>query len=96
MSRIRIPVDELTDTMDALKDIRERIDKTARLYKVGTEDDVGDSGLVSGVDGFDSAWVAGHERVQDNVDTFKETSQGIIDNFRDTDDKAAKALDDPS
>ncbi|NLU66428.1 hypothetical protein [Streptomyces sp. HNM0574] len=96
MSRIRIPVDELTDTIDALKEIRDRIDNTARLYKVGTEDDVGDSGLVSGVDNFDKAWVAGHEKVQENVDTFKETSQGIIDSFTETDNEAGKALDDPA
>lgn len=96
MSRIRIPVDELTDTIDALKEIRERIDKTARLYKVGTEEDVGDSGLITGVDDFDKAWVAGHERVQENVDTFSETAQGIIDNFTETDNESAKELDEPA
>ncbi|MDQ8703442.1 hypothetical protein RCO28_13230 [Streptomyces sp. LHD-70] len=93
MSRIHIPVDELTDTMDALKDIRERIEKTAKLGNVGSDEDVGDSGLISAVNGFDGAWSAGHERVKENVDTFKETAQGIVDNFTDTDNKAAKALD---
>jgi hypothetical protein len=96
MTRIRIPVDELTDTMDGLKDIRERIDKTARLYQVGTPEDVGDTDLATGVDNFDKAWVAGHERVQENVDTFKEASQGIVDNFTDTDNEAAKAMDEPA
>ncbi|MDI3405753.1 hypothetical protein [Streptomyces cavernicola] len=93
MSRIHIPVGELTDTMDALKDIRERIDRTAKLGNVGSEDDVGDSGLASAVNGFDSAWSAGHERVQENVDTFKEAAQGIVDNFTGTDEEAGKALD---
>ncbi len=93
MTRIHIPVGELTDTMDALKDIRERIDKTAKLDNVGSEDDVGDPGLISAVNGFDSAWSAGHEKVKENVDTFKETSQGIVDNFTHTDIEAGKALD---
>ena len=93
MSRIRIPVDELTDAMDALQDIRQRIDKTAKLSNVGSEDDVGDSGLISAVNGFDGAWSAGHERVQENVDTFKEAAQGIVDNFTGTDEEAGKALD---
>jgi hypothetical protein len=93
MSRIHIPVDELTDTMDALQEIRERIDKTSKLENVGSEDDVGDSGLISAVSAFDSAWAGGQERVQENVDTFKEAAQGIVDNFTGTDDEAAKALD---
>lgn len=93
MSRIHIPVDELTDTMDALQEIRERIDQTARLYQVGSPEDVGDSDLASGVDNFDKAWVAGHERVQDNVDTFKDTSQGIIDNFTESDEETTKDID---
>ncbi|MEU6845330.1 hypothetical protein ABZ930_25975 [Streptomyces sp. NPDC046716] len=93
MSRIHIPVDDLADTMDALQDIRERISKTAKLSNVGSDDDVGDSGLISAVNGFDAAWKAGHERVQDNVDTFKDAAQGIVDNFTDTDNEAAKATD---
>jgi hypothetical protein len=96
MSRIRIPVDELADTMDALQDIRERIDKTAKLDNVGPEDDVGDSGLISAVNGFDAAWSAGHEKVQGNVDTFKKAAQDIVDNFTDTDNEAGKALDEPA
>ncbi|CAM5689408.1 hypothetical protein [Streptomyces purpurascens] len=96
MSRIRVPVDDLTDTMEALKDIRERIDNTARLYQVGSPEDVGDSDLATGVDNFDKAWVAGHERVQDNVDTFKETTQGIVDNFTQADQDTSKGLDDPA
>ncbi|MFI5664199.1 hypothetical protein [Streptomyces sp. NPDC051684] len=94
MSRIHIPVDDLADTMDALRDIRERIGKTAKLGNVGSDEDVGDSGLTGAVNGFDTAWTAGHERVQDNVDTFKEAAQGIVDNFTDTDNDATKALDD--
>ncbi|MEV6949736.1 hypothetical protein AB0N07_49150 [Streptomyces sp. NPDC051172] len=96
MSRIHIPVDELADTMAALQDIRERIDKTAKLSNVGSDDDVGDHGLISAVNGFDDAWSAGHERVQENVDTFKQAAQGIVDNFTDTDNEAAKALDEPA
>ncbi|MFH8371119.1 hypothetical protein [Streptomyces sp. NPDC018031] len=96
MPRIHIPIDELTDTVDALKDIRERIQKTAKLGNVGSEEDVGDSGLISAVHGFDDAWSAGHERVKENVDTFQETVKGIVDNFTNTDNEAAKALNEPA
>ncbi|MFG2226631.1 hypothetical protein [Streptomyces sp. NPDC048644] len=92
MSRIHIPVEELVKTIDVLKEIRGRIDETAKSDKVGSADDVGDSGLIAGVNNFDEAWSAGQERVQDNVDTFNKATQGIVDNFTDTDNESAKAL----
>jgi hypothetical protein len=93
MGRIRIPVEELAEVIEKLRAIRERIERTASLQSVGSEDDVGDSGLTHAVTGFDGAWKGGHERVQENVDTFRDTVDGIIKNFEDTDAQLVQELE---
>ncbi len=85
MSTIHIPTDELSDVILNLDEIRNRISDTANLGSVGSDEDVGDGRLAEAIVGFDDAWKAGHERVQDNVDTFKDAAQGIIDSFESTD-----------
>ncbi|MEV7524605.1 hypothetical protein [Streptomyces sp. NPDC091371] len=92
-SPISIPLDDLQDTLDMLEDIKNRIANTAGLSKVGSESDIGDSSLIGAVNSFDGAWHGGHERVQDNVKTFQEAAQGIIDNFKQTDDELGQALE---
>ncbi|MFI1397990.1 hypothetical protein [Streptomyces sp. NPDC020681] len=92
MSRIRIPMDELEEVIKMLDEIRDRISRTAGLGSVGSEADVGDENLSEAVSSFDSAWKGGHERVQENVDTFKQAAQGIVDNFRSTDDQLGQEL----
>ncbi|MEV0117330.1 hypothetical protein AB0H77_29520 [Streptomyces sp. NPDC050844] len=89
---IRIPVDELKDTIAKLAEIRSRIEEKTGLERAGTEEDVGDSGLIDAVGSFDGAWAAGHDRVQENVDTYKDATQGIIDNFEKTDSETTKDL----
>ncbi|MFI1393701.1 hypothetical protein [Streptomyces sp. NPDC020681] len=96
MARIRIPGDELAELIDTLTRIRDRIERTASLESVGTEDDVGDSRLRDSVGGFDGAWRAGQERVRENADTFRESVDGVLRNFADTDDKLAQQLESPS
>ncbi|MER6996813.1 hypothetical protein [Streptomyces sp. NPDC000410] len=82
---IHIPVDDLKDTLANLADIRSRIEDKTGLERVGTEADVGDRQLIDAVNSFDSAWAKGHDRVQENVDSFTKSTQGIIDNFEQTD-----------
>ncbi|WP_405591334.1 hypothetical protein [Streptomyces sp. NBC_01092] len=82
---IHIPVEELKDTITRLAEIRARIEEKTGLERAGTEEDVGDGELISAVSSFDGAWKSGHETVQDNVDTYKEATQGIVDNFEKTD-----------
>lgn len=90
---MRIPVEELSHTLDLLQEIRERIDNTAGLDHVGSEEDVGDPKLASAIAAFDSAWRGGQERVQENVDTFRDATEGIIEAFESTDNEAAAALE---
>ncbi|MGP4112115.1 hypothetical protein ACTWP5_14515 [Streptomyces sp. 4N509B] len=92
MSTIRIPTEELSEAIANLDEISERISETASLGKVGSEDDIGDGRLIDAVNSFDSAWKKGHERVRENVDTFKQAAQGIIDNFTSTDDQLGQEL----
>jgi hypothetical protein len=89
---IRIPTEELSEVIRNLDEIRDRISNTASLSKVGSDDDVGDGRLTEAVGGFDGAWKGGQERVQENVDTFKQAAQGIIDNFTSTDDQLGQEL----
>lgn len=93
MASISIPLDDLRDTLDMLQDIRDRISGTAGLAKVGTDSDVGDPSLIDAVQSFDGAWSGGHERVQENVDTFAKAAQGIIDSFTETDDEIGQKLE---
>jgi hypothetical protein len=93
MAKIRIPGDELSEIMEMLVRIRERLDRVANLDSVGTEDDVGDGRLVRGVRTFDGAWRTGHERVQENTDKFREMVDGILTSFRETDEETLTALD---
>lgn len=92
MARIRVPGDELTEIIDALSRIRDRLDRIANLDSVGTEDDVGDDRLVRGVRDFDGAWRKGHRRVQENTDTFRKMVDGILENFRKADEETIAAL----
>ncbi|MGW2562718.1 hypothetical protein ACWCXB_26420 [Streptomyces sp. NPDC001514] len=82
---IHIPVEDLRDTLAKLEDIRSRIEDRTGLERVGTEADVGDRRLIDAINSFDSAWAKGHDRVQENVDSFSKSTQGIIDNFEQTD-----------
>jgi hypothetical protein len=90
--QIRIPEQELEEVIKMLEEIRTAISKTASLSSVGSEDDVGDETLSSAIGSFDSAWRGGHERVQENVDTFRDAAQGIVDNFRKTDEQLGQEL----
>lgn len=92
-SPIEIPIDELKNVIKLLADIQDRIEQKTGLERAGGEADVGDAKLVKAVHDFDGAWKAGHERVRDNVKTFKEANQGVIDNFEKADSETANALD---
>ncbi|MFK0044030.1 hypothetical protein ACIQU4_07965 [Streptomyces sp. NPDC090741] len=92
MAEISIPIEDLKNTLAMLADIRSRIENRTGLEKVGTGSDVGDSTLVDAIQSFDSAWQGGHERVQENVDTFRDAAQGIVDNFQGTDEELGNAL----
>ncbi|MFE5819986.1 hypothetical protein ACFQ6S_42120 [Streptomyces sp. NPDC056479] len=93
MARIRIPGDELAEVIELLKGIRDRIERTAGLESVGTEDDVGDPGLRDAVHGFDNAWKAGQERVRENAETFTKAVEGILSSFESTDSQVVAELD---
>lgn len=90
---IDIPIQDLKDTLTQLAEIRDRIEEKTALERVGAESDVGDRKLIESVNDFDSAWDKGHDRVQENVDTFKEGTQGVIDNFESTDVETVNALE---
>ncbi|MFI1105252.1 hypothetical protein [Streptomyces melanogenes] len=92
-SPIEIPIDELKNVIKLLADIQDRIESKTGLQRVGSEADVGDAKLIDAVNDFDGAWKAGHERVRDNVKSFKEANQGVIDNFEQADRDTADALD---
>ncbi|MDB1087112.1 hypothetical protein PJ985_05965 [Streptomyces sp. ACA25] len=96
MTRIRIPGEELADVLVRLQQIRDRIEKTASLSSAGSDEDVGDRRLLDAVHGFDGAWGKGHKRVQENVDTFHEAVQGILDAFEETDIATSQALEESS
>jgi hypothetical protein len=93
MSRIRIPGDELAEVIELLRRIRERLERTASLESVGTEDDVGDGRLRGAVQHFDGRWRAGQERVRENTDTFIEIVDSILANFADTDAQISQQID---
>lgn len=100
MGRISVPVQDLKDTAKELQHIGELIGNSATLYHATGEahsfkDLAGDSRLADALDEFDKAWVAGHERVSDNVKVFAENTDKISENFTKTDEESAKALDDP-
>lgn len=94
MGRISVPVQDLNDTAKELKSVGDLISNSARLLVGGVEkSDVGDSKLADALDEFDKAWVAGLERVQDNVDVFVENTDKITENFTKTDDESADSLE---
>ncbi|MGW0999490.1 hypothetical protein [Streptomyces sp. NPDC002520] len=90
---IEIPIDDLRDTLTMLEDIRQRIEEKTGLERVGSENDVGDRKLIKAIHDFDGAWKGGQERVQENVDAFKDATTGIIDNFTRTDDETTQNLE---
>ncbi|WP_327250411.1 hypothetical protein [Streptomyces sp. NBC_01244] len=93
MATIEIPLDELKDVIKLLSDIQERIETKTGLQRVGSEQDVGDPALIKAVNDFDGAWKAGHERVQENVEAFREANQGVIDNFEKTDSETTSGFE---
>lgn len=98
MSRISVPVADLNETVKELQHVGDLISNTATLYHAAGDSGsfksyAGDSRLATALDDFDKAWVAGHERVKDNVTTFASNTQKISDNFTKTDDKTVHALD---
>ncbi|MGI5424089.1 hypothetical protein [Streptomyces sp. CA-179760] len=98
MGRISVPVQDLKDTARELQNIGDLIGDSATLFHAaGDREDfesfVGDSRLAEALDGFDKAWVAGHERVHDNVKKFSENADAISENFTKTDEDSADSLD---
>ncbi|WP_326620248.1 hypothetical protein OG863_23710 [Streptomyces decoyicus] len=98
MGRISVPVQDLKDTARELQNIGELIGNSATLFHATGEADsfksfAGDSRLAEALDEFDKAWVAGHERVHDNVKTFAENTDKISENFTKTDEDSANSLD---
>jgi hypothetical protein len=98
MGRISVPVQDLKDTVRELQNIGDLIGDSATLFHVaGDRKDfrsfAGDNRLAEALDGFDKAWVAGHERVRDNVKTFSTNVDTISENFTTTDEDSANSLD---
>ncbi|MFI1303882.1 hypothetical protein [Streptomyces sioyaensis] len=98
MGRISVPVQDLKDTAKELQNIGDLIGNSATLYHAagdaGSYKSVaGDSRLAEALDGFDKAWVAGHERVHDNVKVFAENTEKISENFTKTDEDSVNALE---
>ncbi|MFG2830799.1 hypothetical protein ACGFWI_25560 [Streptomyces sp. NPDC048434] len=98
MGRISVPVQDLKDTAKELQNIGDLIGDSATLFHAaGDRKDfksfAGDSKLAHALDEFDKAWVAGHERVHDNVKTFSENTDTISENFTKTDEDSANSLD---
>ncbi|MYW64296.1 hypothetical protein GTY65_09445 [Streptomyces sp. SID8379] len=98
MGRISVPVQDLKETSQELQNIADLIGDSATLYHAAGDVKpfkpfVGDSKLADALDGFDKAWVAGLEKVSDNVKVFKENTDKISENFTKTDDESGKALE---
>ncbi|MFF8896429.1 hypothetical protein ACF082_02905 [Streptomyces lydicus] len=98
MGRISVPVQDLKDTVKELENIGDLIGDSATLFHAaGDRKDfksfAGDSKLAHALDEFDKAWVAGHERVHDNVKTFSGNVDTIAENFTKTDDDSVNALE---
>lgn len=98
MGRISVPVQDLNDTAKELQHVGDLISNSATLYHAAGEsgsfkESAGDPLLATALDNFDKAWVAGHERVKDNVKVFVDNTKKIADNFTKTDDKTVGALD---
>ncbi|MFD7298888.1 hypothetical protein ACFV9W_36885 [Streptomyces sp. NPDC059897] len=98
MGRISVPVQDLKDTAKELESIGELIGNSATLFHAAGDDKsfkdfVGDDTLADALDQFDKDWVAGHERVADNVKVFVENTDTIAENFTKTDDESANALE---
>ncbi|MGW8555115.1 hypothetical protein [Streptomyces tubercidicus] len=98
MGRISVPVQDLKDTARELQNIGDLIGNSATLYHATGEAGsfksvVGDSRLAEALDDFDKAWVAGHERVHDNVKTFAKNTDTISENFTKTDEETVNSLD---
>ncbi|MFD8572374.1 hypothetical protein [Streptomyces sp. NPDC057694] len=99
MGRISVPVQDLKDTVKELQNIGDLIGSSATLYHAAGESGdfkslAGDSKLADALDAFDKAWVAGHERVHDNVKKFADNTDTIAENFTTTDEDSASSLDD--
>ncbi|MYT73841.1 hypothetical protein ACN2WE_32870 [Streptomyces sp. cg28] len=99
MGNISVPVQDLKDTVRELQNIGDLIGNSATLYHAAGESGdfkslAGDSRLADALDAFDKAWVAGHERVHDNVKTFADNTDTIAENFTQTDEDSASSLDD--
>ncbi|MFH8567783.1 hypothetical protein [Streptomyces sp. NPDC017993] len=100
MGRISVPVQDLKDTAKELQNIGELIGNSATLFHAAGDAGsfksfVGDSTLATALDEFDKAWVAGHEKVEDNVKVFVENTDKIAENFTKTDEDSSNSLDDP-
>ncbi|MFZ3557635.1 MULTISPECIES: hypothetical protein [unclassified Streptomyces] len=96
--RISVPVQDLKDTVKELQNIGDLIGNSATLYHAAGGDGdfkslAGDSKLADALDAFDKAWVAGHERVHDNVKKFSDNTDTIAENFTQTDDETVKSLE---
>ncbi|MFD5814879.1 hypothetical protein [Streptomyces sp. NPDC127038] len=90
-SDLALPLSELEDYGDRLRDIKTRLNQTKKLFE-SYRDDLGDHTVVDALDDFESGWEDGREDIGQSLDALAKMSDAVVREFKKLDDKLAKEV----
>ena len=88
-SDLALPLSELEDYGERLRDIKTRLNHTKKLFE-SYEDDLGDRSVYDALGDFESGWEDGREDIGQSLDALAKMSDAVVREFRKLDDDLAK------
>ncbi|WP_189325952.1 hypothetical protein [Streptomyces flaveus] len=86
---LALPLSELEDYGTRLRDIKQRMNHTKKLFE-SYRDDIGDGGVYDKLEEFESNWEDGREDINQQLDALASMSDAVVREFKKLDDDLAK------
>ncbi|MBM7169934.1 hypothetical protein JQK87_16220 [Streptomyces sp. G44] len=92
-SDLTIPLTDLEDYGSRLRSIKNRMNRTKKIFD-SYRDDIGDGGVRDSLDDFESNWEDGREDIGQQLDQLADLSDAVVREFKKLDDDLTKAVND--
>ncbi|UFQ20292.1 MULTISPECIES: hypothetical protein [Streptomyces] len=92
-SDLSIPLTDLEDYGSRLRSIKDRMNRTKKIFD-SYRDDIGDGGVCDSLDDFESNWEDGREDIGQQLDQLADLSDAVVREFKKLEDDLTKAVND--
>ncbi|MER5969141.1 hypothetical protein ABT112_05245 [Streptomyces sp. NPDC002055] len=90
-SDLALPLSELEDYGSRLRSVKDRLNRTKKLFD-SYQEDLGDNSVYDALEDFESNWEDGREDITQQLTALAEMSDAVVREFKKLDHKLAQSL----